>query len=270
MALTSPTLQSTITLSGVDCLFHISLDPSGSIWVSDNVGNLVQTDPQGNLLRKILTGGGPEGYHTVTKKGQQINAFKNLRFFSIRKERGGEIFLHVQTRDWKPLSIHPSRYREDILVGMRWNNQAKVVKYNKTGKIVRRSIQWLNDTEEELYSLPHYITENINGDICVSDLHKQAVVVVDELGEHKFFYRGSQEETFRPYGICTDDIGYILVCDISSESVHLLELDGQLVSLILTSQHGIEHPRSVCVNINNDLCVGELHNTVRVYKYLNM
>ena len=32
---------------------------------------------------------------------------------------------------------------------------------------------------QELYSHSHYITENINGDICTSDYEKQAVVVVN-------------------------------------------------------------------------------------------
>ena len=75
-----------------------------------------------------------------------------------------------------------------------------------------------------MYVHPHYITENINGDICTSDIGKHAVVVVDGLGNYRFSYEG-HERNFSPYGICTDTNGRILVCDYK-EVVHRLDQDG--------------------------------------------
>uniref|UniRef100_K1PKS0 Severin n=1 Tax=Magallana gigas TaxID=29159 RepID=K1PKS0_MAGGI len=75
-----------------------------------------------------------------------------------------------------------------------------------------------------MFSGPHYITENINGDVCVSDWSNQAVVVMDKSSQHRFSYTG-QWSGFEPYGICTDVLGHILVCDIYSNTVHLLDQD---------------------------------------------
>lgn len=55
------------TVPSVKGAYHLSLDTSGGIWVSDNYGNLVHADLKGNQLQKIQTSAGDEGYHTVTK-----------------------------------------------------------------------------------------------------------------------------------------------------------------------------------------------------------
>ena len=62
---------------GVNRTCHVSVDKSDRLWVSDESGNLVQTDLQGNLLQKIKTSGGEEGYHTATQDGDLIYAEKN-------------------------------------------------------------------------------------------------------------------------------------------------------------------------------------------------
>ena len=149
---------------------------------------------------------------------------------------------------------------------MRTDEEAKVTRYNKAGKEIQ-NIQRDNQGQG-LYDWPHYITENINGDICTSDYNKQAVVVVNKSRQHRFSYTG-QGSVFRPMGICTDVLGHILVCDIVSETVHLLDQDGGFLSLILSEQQGIKRPRGVCVDDENNLFVGQLAtNTVTVYKYL--
>ena len=171
----------------------------------------------------------------------------------------------IKTGDWAPFSLHSSRINGDILVGMEKDGRAKVTRYNKAAK----EIQYIqrDNNGQELYSLPYYITENINEDICTSDFKKRKVVVVNKSGQHMFSYTG-QGSRFRPWGICTDVLGHILVCDIASKTVHLLDQDGGFLFFILSEQQGIEHPRGVCVDDENNLYVGQLNNTVTVYKYL--
>ena len=146
------------------------------------------------------------------------------------------------------------------------DKEAKVTRYSKTGKEIQ-NIQRDNQGQG-LYSDPHYITENINGDICTSDIRNDKVVVVNKSGQHRFSYTGKRSE-FYPCGICTDVLGHILVCDSHSNTVHLLNQDGGFLSVILSSQQGIQFPRGVCVDEENNLYVGQyLNNTVTVYKYL--
>nr|XP_034308327.1 uncharacterized protein LOC109621117 [Crassostrea gigas] len=252
------------TVPGVRSVYHISLGKSGTLWVSDSSGNLVQGDLQENQLQKIQTSGRDEGYHTVTQDGDLIYAdIKNKVINRITPDN--TITQFIKTGDWEPLSIHSSHINGDILVGMRKYEEVKVTRYNKTGTEIQ-NIQ-RDNKGQELYSRPDYITENINGDVCVSDYNKHAVVVVDKSGQHRFSYTG-QGFRFNPYGICTDVLGHILVCDRISKTVHLLNQDGQFLSLLLTSQQGVEYPYSVCVDDENNLWVGDVANTVRVYKYL--
>ncbi|XP_052678009.1 uncharacterized protein LOC128159018 [Crassostrea angulata] len=253
------------TVPGVDDVCHISLGKSGRLWASDYIGNLVQTDLQGNQLQKIQTSGQDEGFHTVTQDGDLIYTDQDNKVIN-RITPDNTITEFIKTGDWRSLSLHSSYINGDILVGMYTDEEAKVTRYNKTGTEIQ-NIQ-RDNKGQSLYNYPHYITENINGDVCVSDYHKHAVVVVDKSGQHRFSYTG-QRSRFNPYGICTDVLGHILVCDKISKTVHLLDQDGQFLSLLLASQQGIDYPISVCVDDENNLWVGQwLSNTVTVYKYL--
>ncbi|XP_052684807.1 uncharacterized protein LOC128164829 [Crassostrea angulata] len=247
----------------VDHVYHISLDNCGRFWVSDGSGNIVHMDARGNYLKNIKSSGRFEGHHTVTQDGNLIFAdrkYKVIRIITLEYE----ITNFIRTGEWEPFSIHSSHINGDILVGMIKGREAKVTRYNKNGEEIQ-NIQ-RDNKGRELYRNPHYITENINGDICTSDYNKQAIVVVNKSGQHRFSHR--LKAKFYPYGVCTDILGHIIVCNISTNTVHLLDQDGQFLSLLLTPQQGVDYPLSLCVNFENNLCVGRWNYTVEVYKYL--
>ncbi|XP_078310174.1 uncharacterized protein LOC111135708 [Crassostrea virginica] len=250
---------------GVVNACHVSGDKSGRLWVSDRKGNLVQTDLQGNQLQKIQTSGREEGNHTATQDGDLIYTDKDKKvIYRITPDK--KITEFIKTGEWTPLSVHSSRINGDILVGMIKDGEAKVTRYSKAGKELQ-NIQ-RDNKGQGLYRHPRYITENINGDICTSDYGTEAVVVVNKSGQHRFSYTG-QGLVFYPYGICTDVLGHILVCDIISDTVHLLDQDGGFLSVILSSQQWITSTCGVCVDDENNLYVGQCGtNTVTVYKYL--
>nr|XP_022343916.1 uncharacterized protein LOC111136995 [Crassostrea virginica]XP_022343918.1 uncharacterized protein LOC111136995 [Crassostrea virginica] len=253
------------SVPGVTRVHHVSVDKSGRLWVSDWSGNLVKTDLQGNLLQKIKTSNGEQGYHTATQDGDLIYTDKDKKkIYRITPDK--KINEFIKTGDWTPVSVHSSRINGDILVGMIKDREAKVTRYSKAGKEIQ-NIQRDNQGQG-LYSYPRYITENINGDICTSDYNKEEVVVVNKSGQHRFSYT-DQGSGFRPWGICTDVLGHILVCDSASDTVHLLDQDGGFLSVILSPQQGVKRPRGVCVDDENNLYVGQTFTTtVTMYKYL--
>eukprot|EP00105_Crassostrea_gigas_P044012 XP_019928160.1 PREDICTED: E3 ubiquitin-protein ligase TRIM71-like [Crassostrea gigas] len=253
------------TVPGVDRICHVSLLKSDTLCVSDWRANLVKTDLQGNQIQKIQTNGRDEGYHTVTQDEDLIYTDKHNKVIN-RITPDNTITEFIKTKAWMPLSIYSSHINGDLLVGMITVEEGKVTRYNKTGKEIQ-NIE-TDNRGHKLYSNPHYITENTNGDICVSDSLKQAVVVVDKSGQHRFSYTG-QGSTFYPKGVCTDLHGHILVCDYHSDTIDLLNQDGQFLCLLLTQQQGLQYPRSVCVDDENNLYVGRSNtNIVPVYKYL--
>nr|XP_022337721.1 uncharacterized protein LOC111133541 [Crassostrea virginica] len=247
---------------GVDNASHVSVEKSGRLWVSDDRGNLVQTDLLGNQLQNIQTSNNTAtGFHTTTQNEDLIYTdYEKKVIYRITSDK--KITEFIKTGDWNPLGVHSSHINGDILVWMFKDGAgAKVTRYSKTGQEIQ-NIQ-RDNKEQKLYSFPLSITENINGDICTSDFYKQAVVVVNKLGQHRFSYTGQGSE-FRPWGICTDVLGHILVCDIVSNTVYLLDQDCGFLSIILW----ITSPRSLCVDDENNLYVGDSNSTVTVYKYL--
>ena len=250
---------------GVDSAWHVSVDKSGRLWVSDGISNLVQTDLKGNQLRKIQISGGPQGCHTATQDGDLIYTDKKTKMI-YRITPDTKITIFLKTGGWEPLCVHSSRINGDILVGMKKNKEAKVTKYSKTGKEIQNVER--DNKGQKLFGYPDYITENINGDICTSNYNKGAVVVVNKSGQHRFSYTGSGFG-LGPLGICTDVLGHILVCDEVSDSVHLLDQDGEFISVILSRLQGINYSHAVCVDDETHLYVGEaVTNTMTVYKYL--
>lgn len=250
----------------VQSVYHISLGKSGRLWFSNRRGDLVETDLHGSQLQMIKTSDLNDGYHSLTQDEDLIytDRMKNV-INRITLDHNMTEF--IKTGNWKPLCIHSSKISGDVLVGMSSDDKGKVTRYNTTGKEIQ-NIQ-MDRKGQGLYSgNPHYITENINGDICVSDAGKEAVVVVTKSGQYRFSYTG-QESEFDPWGICTDILGHIIVCDNYSDKVHLLDQDGHLLSLLLTDKHGIFPPLSVCVDDEYNLHMGQWDtNKVTVFKYL--
>ncbi|XP_062597038.1 uncharacterized protein LOC134258492 [Saccostrea cucullata] len=178
------------------------------------------------------------------------------------------------TESWGLGAIFSSSINGHILVGMERNAEKKVTRYNKEGRKLQ-GIQW-GDQGQSLYQRIDYITENINGDICSSDSSAGRVVVVTASGEYRFSYYGlhrfsysgrHSQSRFCPFGICTDVLGQILICNYSD--VHLLDINGQFLSFLLVKD---QCPKSSC-----GLCIDDEHNfwigasdssTVSVYKYL--
>lgn len=79
-------------------------------------------------------------------------------------------------------------------------------------------------------------------------------MVVDKSGEHRFSLKGQGSGyTCIPWGICIDLFGNILVSDLGSNTVHLLDQDGQFLTVLHTPHQGIQTPLSMYVDDENNL-----------------
>ena len=249
---------------GVSNALHISVEKPDRLWVT-NWANIVQTDLKGNLLQMIQTSRTLLGYNTVTQDGDLIYTedMKNV-IYRITPDKKITEFIKTE-EDWLPQCVHSSRINGDILVWVVKCGECKFTRYSKAGKEIQNIHS--DSKAKELYGDPRYITENINGDICISDFSRRAVVVLNKSGQHRFSYKG-QGSAFSPWGICADVLGHILVCNCKGENIHLLDQDGEFLSIIISPKQGIESPRGLSVDDENNLYVGQHTNIVTVYKYL--
>uniref|UniRef100_K1QSH4 Tripartite motif-containing protein 3 n=1 Tax=Magallana gigas TaxID=29159 RepID=K1QSH4_MAGGI len=171
---------------------------------------------------------------------------------------------------WEPHCVLWSQSNGDLLVGMykEDTNIGKVTRYNQTRELTQ-TIEH-DDRGLELYSNPTFLAENNNGDIVVSD-DLSAVVVTDREGRHRFSYTGHPSGSgLSPCGICTDALSHILVCDIRTNTIQIIDKNGQFLSYLLTKSEEIDEPRSLCYDINtHHLWVGsDNSNKLFVYRYI--
>nr|XP_022303444.1 uncharacterized protein LOC111111011 [Crassostrea virginica] len=118
------------------------------------------------------------------------------------------------------------------------------------------------------YSL--FMSENNNGDICVSDGNADTMVVVDKKGRVRFLYDGSparREKPFNPRDIVTDVLSQIIVTDYNNNCLHILDQNGQFLRFV--DDCGLERPDGLSVDSKGRLWVG-LFNTeeIKVIQYL--
>nr|XP_022336269.1 uncharacterized protein LOC111132738 [Crassostrea virginica] len=168
------------SVPGVVNAFHVSLDKSDRLWVSDWSGNLVQTDLHGNRLQNIETSHG-HGYHTTTQDGDLIytDSDKNVIYSIISDKRITEF---RKTGDWTPLSVHSSSINGDILVGMIKDKEAKVTRHSKTGKKKYRTYK--GTTKDRNCIVVHTTSQKMTVDSIILS---------------------SQQSITYPRGVCVDD-----------------------------------------------------------------
>ncbi|XP_056007533.1 uncharacterized protein LOC125666241 isoform X2 [Ostrea edulis] len=266
--MSTPVLHTSVCVTGVSHVIHISRVMSDRVWVSD-YDNLILTDTTGDTIHRVTDIARYGGVHTVNSSGELIYIDKKRNINKLSTDNKTVTRLIQSTSPWEPRCVCCSPSTGDLMVAMRNidTDTGKVTRYNSSGQHIL-TIEHDN-TGHTLYSVPYYITENNNGDIIVSDLSRDAVVVTERGGRHRFSYTGPPSgSSLRPLGICTDALSHILVCNWNTHTVQMIDKDGHFLSLLLTRQHGINRPRSLNYDDKTHLLWVGSYNTVSVYRYL--
>uniref|UniRef100_K1PWI4 Tripartite motif-containing protein 2 n=1 Tax=Magallana gigas TaxID=29159 RepID=K1PWI4_MAGGI len=266
-----PELLHSLTVTGVRRCLHISCVTSDRVWVSDD-DNLMLTDTTGVPLHRVEDSwsGLYIGLHTVNSESELIYIDGNYNIDKLSKDmKTTTTFIERTDSTLEPRCVYWSPSTGDLLVGM-WciyTNTGKVTRYNQSGQLTQ-TIQHDN-TGRRLYRDPHYITENNNGDVVVSDFLSGAVVVTERGGRHRFSYTGHPSGSrLQPWGICTDALSHILVCDDIIKTVQMLDKDGQFLSHLLKKSQEMGGPWGLSYDVNTHrLWVGS-YKKVCVYRYI--
>ena len=282
--MSSPVLQKSLTVTGVDDFNHISCVTQDQLWVSDwNTLNLIDTSTGDTTqsLEDVL--GSVKGKHTVNSNRELIYIDKNYNISKLSDDmKTTTILIDNPDPSWRSMCLHCSPSSGDLLVGMHlydthtYKHIGKVMRYSRNGKNTQ-TIPYSN-TQNRLFSYPRYITENNNGDVVVSDSTVRAVVVVSGEGIHRFSYTGPPLSRYRlqPRGICTDALSHILVCDFRTGTIHMLSQDGQFLKYLMTdrSPWTVYFPRSLSYDLyTHCLWVGSglkrAAGQLSVYRHIN-
>lgn len=271
-----PEFHKSIEVSGIDYFDKISLVTTDLIWVSDRI-NLILTNIKGDTLHHIYLQdlcGSVIDFCPANNGNELIYIDVNS---SIKKLSNGmkttTSFIEGKNNDCHPWSVFWSASTENLLVGWSLDNgytyNGKVTRYNQTGQLIQTI---MHDNEGlKIYKMPRKITENNNGDIVVTDVG--AVVVTDIEGRFRFSYTGHPSRSgLEPQGICTDHLSHILVCDDITNTVQIVDKNGQFLSNLLIRPSGIFRPYSLSYDFNTyRLLVGSAlryNNKMSVYRHI--
>ncbi|XP_078330462.1 uncharacterized protein LOC144624502 [Crassostrea virginica] len=211
---------------------------------------------------------------SVTIRGELI--YSNLQVISgtVNIVRHGKSeTLIIPPKDWASRRLSCTR-SGDILVhvykGIGPQSKNKIIRYQ--GQQITQDIN--NDkTGHSIFKNGDnalYMSENNNGDVCVSDRHTETVVVVDKTGRVRFRYDGTparREESFGPRYIVTDALSQIIVTDINNNCLHILDQNGEFLRCV--DDCGLKKPCGLSVDSEGRLWVGLLDTgEIKVIQYL--
>ena len=199
-------------------LFRIACRGKDSAWISNNkcitlvdIKGIVHdtvTTPCQHLPQDI----------SVTRQKEIIYSDNVSRAIKIIKREKSKTLLSTPWK-WEPLGLHCTK-SEDILVNIRKNRKHKIVRYR--GKKIIQEV-YKDKSNNLIFRKGAYVlmlAENNNGDICVSDLNAELVVVVNRKEGVRFRYDGAQakrRKSFDPRCIMTDSRSQIIVTDVYND-----------------------------------------------------
>lgn len=278
----------------VDCCYHISCVTPNRVWVSDHRGDLVLLTATNVVLHRmenLLCRHSNRGFglHTVNSEGELI--YMNSKFNIDKLSRDMKTitpFIEITDSTWTPQCIYCSNFTGDVLVGM-YKKKAKstwtgmIIRYNQSGKLIQTIPH--NKTGKKFYGMPRYITENNNEDVVASVFYSVndnpvlffvddygAVVVTERGGGHRFSYDGPPSGAgLEPAGICNDALSHILLCDEKTNTVQMLDKDGNYLSHLLIRPEVMFKPYNLSYDANTHRrWVGSQYdnNKVCVYRYV--
>nr|XP_011439546.2 uncharacterized protein LOC105336787 [Crassostrea gigas]XP_011439547.2 uncharacterized protein LOC105336787 [Crassostrea gigas]XP_011439549.2 uncharacterized protein LOC105336787 [Crassostrea gigas] len=227
-------------------LYDMTVTDDNKVWMGGASEELKLFDLQGNLHQTVSIT--TEGMYLCMYNKQVVYTDKQNNAVRMISDNDAVVTMFT-TGDWKPRGITGTASR-DILVCLYKGDQNKVVRYSSTGTVLQE-IQYDSQCQS-LYKLAIYITENVNGDIIVTDWKKKAVIAVDRLGLFGYSYSGVQKCS----AITTDSVGHVIVTDIQGDKIHMLNRDGRFLRYIIP-EGGIEYPRAVCILGHGEMMVGE-------------
>lgn len=163
------------------------------------------------------------------------------------------------------------------LVKLTKENYFGIARYSLEGERKQFITQMMKKWEREpiLEGLVYrtYITENINGDICLSGETSltKVVNIIRSNGDHRYTYEGkeaSMSQPFLPRGICTNELGNILIADERNHGIHVLNKDGGFLTMLTIPDDPRASPISLCIDHHNNICIGCADGKIKILKYL--
>ncbi|XP_022308426.2 uncharacterized protein LOC111114428 [Crassostrea virginica] len=235
------------------------------VWVHGNDNTITRIDIHGSMKNKITTSCkyGPSGI-SITQQMELLYSDNDCFGRTVKVVKDGNSMTLITTpHGWKARGLCCTR-SGDILIHTRETFHSlmnKIVCYRveKNGQIIVDEERVKRCFLEGFSTL--CMSENCNGDVCVSDTNAKTVVVVDKKGKTRFQYDGTpakRKKSFYPNGIVTDSFGNIIVTDANNDCLHILNENGHFLKCL--DDFELAKPFALSIDRDGKLWVGS-HST---------
>ena len=197
---------------------------------------------------------------SVTRLGELVYIGYDSKTVNIVRSRKSKTLI-TAPQGWTPCGLCCTR-SGDIFV-----NMFKINCFRTRSKIIRYQGQKITqEIENDILGNPIfngsgyealYMSENNNGDLCVSDVRARSVVGVDKTGRVRFRYTGTpakRKNAISPISIVTDALSQIIVADKINDCIHILNENGQFLRCV--EDYALVKPYGLSVDSEGRLWVG--------------
>lgn len=264
-----------ISISNIDDVTHISFVTPKFIWL-DNKQWAMKIDHKGEILSKLVLGDiWGSASSTVDENGDLLIIRQHNKVMKVKANEEEPIEMLTVQPHLVILSVYYARSRREILIRIYSQDEneywTKIVRYNKN---VEKISEFEYGKHEKSIVYPLFLSENTNRDICIADNYDGHVRAFNEedgnLIRRYSYEGGSPQYGFSPTGICNDFMGHVLVCNChkSNPSIHLLDINGKLLSKIINGKKDVIDPWGLCA-YEGKLYLGQKNcNVIKVFSYL--
>ncbi|XP_076099605.1 uncharacterized protein LOC143069059 [Mytilus galloprovincialis] len=248
----------------LDAIFCVSPCLDQSIWISSGTfGVLQRVKPEGTNLKVMSE-------FNIIVYGMAVTPSNQLLLCVYGKTRLQQISSSGELTDsvydvspLLPIAIHVISDNK-LIVGA-YNVKLKrdtVIIMNKKGD--KEAVYEHDEHNQPLFNNPRRITTTCKGNIHVvdqiSDDWSGKVVILGQGGHIINQYTGhptiNKSKPFRPVHIVTTPSDNVVVIDMSTQILHILNDNGHLISYFNTNDIGIEFPLSLAFNTTGQLYIG--------------
>jgi DNA-binding beta-propeller fold protein YncE len=250
--------------TGCESLYDIACLDRTQAWVNGE-GVMTRLDVEGHIFDKISTVDNlPAHGLAVIKDGELL--YSNADSNTIYLVKHGKPRAMIKTQ-WEPSGICFSPTGNVLAVTCKRSERIFQIEVfdGKTGSAIK-DFKLLSLQGGRFLSM--YLAENRNGDICIVDLNAKDVAIFTQEGSLRFRYNGADNvcQKFDPQYIATDRYGHILVSDRGNDCVHILNMDGELHSVL--HHHELEDPRGITIDDEDKLWLVAKSGRVKVIQYM--
>ena len=233
----------------------------GDAWIKCGVmsDNIVRASENGKQIDVIKMKGTIQDF-AITWKGDIL--FTKFNDSAIWKHEKNENIKKFAEVPFTANSICITRNR-DVMVAAAFGCQDPIAKFTENALSVPFNPTNVPNNLPNIYNM----TENINGDVVVTEKGgwgSGRLVALHSSGQFKFEFNGRGK--LDPSGVVCDRLGFIFVCDVHCNNVHVLDKEGGYVSILIPTTNLLNSPESVAIDENDVMWIGEGEGVVKLFQ----